>query len=347
MRNMKPLTICLLVLSSILTIGLDASAQLDPNMEAGVDCVDANCMFRGNSQTHDAVAGFQKLPTNGGEAKLYKVNRFEDNMGSTVDRKVDTQFSAIGELESNATMKDAKGNDLHYYGSAVLISPCYIITNHHVAFGDDADPIPGKDYSMKFRVGTSPNAAFEGNTVATPVKWGNIGMCGSSDWAIMKLKTCVGGRPEYGWMESSRLKTADLLKNSTTVAVAGFAGDHQRGELSIGIGKVKGYDKPGNMLKYSAPMSSGMSGGAVIVIEDGIMKLAGINAVELHDVSNPKNVFSKYSEEHANEFLSVSEILNRSDIKEMLDQDKASVGLNPALVRFSRPLPSAPSNASI
>ena len=340
MYNMKLHTICTLTVSSILTIGLNAAAQLTPDMEASATC-EADC-FRGNSQAHDGLGGLQKIP------KFQNVNLYEDNMGSSVDRNVETQFSAIGELEANAVTKDKNGKDVRSYGSAVMISPCYIMTNHHVAFGDDPTPLPGKDYSMKFRVGATPNAAFIGNTEATPVKWGNLGMCGANDWAIMKLKSCVGARADIGWMEGSKMTARDLVAQSADVAVGGYAADHKRGDLSIGVGKVKGFDKPANMLKYSAPMAHGMSGGAVIVMEDGILKLAGINAVGKHNGAvKEQTVYSKYSDENANEFLSANEVLNRADIKEMLDEDKAAVGPNPALGRFARPLPSAAAAASI
>jgi V8-like Glu-specific endopeptidase len=347
MRNMKLHTICILALGSILTGGFEAKAQLDPNMEASVDCSVADCMFRGNPQTRDAIAGFQKLPTTNGEMKLQKVSRYSDNMDYVVDRRVETQFAPIGELESVASTYDKNGNELKAYGSATLISPCYIITNHHVAFGDDLRPVPGKDYSMKFRVGVgpTPDTAFLGNTIATPVAWGERGACNTDDWAIMKLKTCVGARADIGWMETSRKTIQQLV--GVDIAVAGFAGDHQRGELSFSTGRAMSIDPANGFLKHSASAVGGQSGGAVMVKEDGILKLAGMHTTESVDYKTNSNQFNTYSDKYSNEFISIEDIVSRPDIKMMLDQDKAAHGnQNPALTRLSRPIPSRQSAQS-
>jgi V8-like Glu-specific endopeptidase len=339
MRHMKLHTLSILVLSSILTIGFEAHAQLDPNMEAAVDCSSAECMFRGNSQTRDAVAGFQKIPTTG-EAKMYKVSRYEDNLDYVVDRRVETQFAPIGELETNAVTTDANGNQIRFYGTAVLISPCYIITNHHNVFGDDVHPVAGKDYSMKFRVGVGAavGTAFLGSTEATPVAWGNRGACNANDWAIMKLKTCVGSRPEIGWMEISN-KTAQQF-SGVDIAVGGFAGDRARGQLSFSTGKATTIDNANGMLRHSASSAPGQSGGAVMIKEDGILKLAGLDTLEFLDKETKSNRFATYSERYANEFTSIGDIVNRPDIKALLDQDKSDHGsINPALTRFARPTP--------
>ncbi len=339
MRNMKLHTICILAVSSILTIAIEANAQLDPNMEAAVDCSVAECMFRGNSQARDAIAGFQKLPTFNGEAKLQKVSRYEDNMDYVVDRRVETQFAPIGELESVGTGRDSRGQEVRFYGSAVLISPCYVITSHHVAFQGDTEPVEGKDYSMKFRVGVSsnPESAFLGNTVATPVKWGRLGACNANDWAIMKLKTCVGARPDIGWMEVSKSSAEQLV--SKNIASAGYAGDRARGSLSFSVGKATKVNPVNGLVKHSASYAPGQSGGAVMVVEDGILKLVGLNTTEYVDHKTGSNQFGTYSDEKANEFFSISEVVNRADIKAMLDADKAQYETNPALARLARPMP--------
>lgn len=347
MRNMTLHTICILALGSVLTVGFEAKAQLDPNMEAAVDCSVADCMFRGNPQTRDAIAGFQKLPTTNGEMKLQKVSRYSDNMDYVVDRRVETQFAPIGELESVAVRHDKQGNEIRSYGSATLVSPCYILTNHHVVFGDDLDPVPGKDYTMKFRVGVAPTpeAAFLGNTIATPVTWGQRGACNSDDWALMKLKTCVGARADIGWMETSNKMPEQLV--GADIAVAGYAGDHARGELSFSTGRATAIDPANGLLKHSASAVGGQSGGAVMIKEDGILKLAGMHTLEFADYDKKTNQFDTFTDRHANEFVNVGYIVNRSDVKMLLDEDKAAHGgVNPARVRLARPIPSRQSPQS-
>jgi hypothetical protein len=109
MRNMKLHTICILALGSILTMGFDASAQLDPNMEAGVDCSNSDCMFRGNSQVRDGLGGLQKLTTANGDAKLIKVNEYADNPEKVLNRSTQVRFQGIGMVQRERELaEDAK-----------------------------------------------------------------------------------------------------------------------------------------------------------------------------------------------------------------------------------------------
>jgi V8-like Glu-specific endopeptidase len=228
-----------------------------------------------------------------------------------------------------------------------LISPCYIITNHHVVFGDDLRPVPGKDYSMKFRVGVGAavDTAFLGNTIATPVAWGERGACNTDDWAIMKLKTCVGARADIGWMETSKKTVQQLV--GVDIAVAGFAGDHQRGELSFSTGRAMAIDPANGFLKHSASAVGGQSGGAVMVKEDGVLKLAGMHTLEFFDRANNTNKFDTYTDRYSNEFISIEDIVSRPDVKMLLDEDRAAHGgVNPAAVRLARPIPSRQSPQS-
>jgi V8-like Glu-specific endopeptidase len=268
--------------------------------------------------------------------------RYRDNLDWVIDRRAAPQFMPIGELESVATMRDDKGNTVRIYGTGVLISPCHVITNHHVVFGDDVDPKPGKDYSMLFRAGVSPNAgtAFQGHTVAKPVVWGRRGAVHSNDWAILKLATCIGAKAEIGWMEPTSLDSSRLIGKD--IAVVGFAGDNDRGELSFSVGKAWSVDPANNLILHSASAAPGQSGGAVLVREGGVTRLAGVDTMEIFKfgykrVRDTEETFHPCSFDdsqddlcNANLFITVNDFLKRTDVKAMLDEAKAIYGRNPA-----------------
>ena len=126
-------------------------------------------------------------------------NRYTDNPDINVNRVVETQFAAIGELESTAMVENADSDGNRRYGTGFLVSPCYAITNAHVVFGDQLEPLSADKYAMIFRVGVSAFKPFLGNTIATPVVWGKqTKNRGQNDWVLLRLRSCIGGRADIG-----------------------------------------------------------------------------------------------------------------------------------------------------
>lgn len=266
---------------------------------------------------------------------------FKTNPIIAVDRAVETQFAPMGELESLGVERDKNGEAIQWFGTGFLVSPCYIITNHHVVFGNSLSAVPGKDYSMKFHVGVGPDGTgFFGETVATLVVWGEREKNGRNDWALLKLKTCVGA-PKFnvGWFEVA-LRSSDQLVG-TSVAAVGFATDDRRGILSASLGKVFEPVSNSGLLKTSAALRDGQSGGGVFQFDRGRMSLVGIATMSLGEKSHPLgDIPDAYSSDRANEFLNIAPILNRPEVRTLLDADRALVGnVNAASNRFSRPFP--------
>ena len=253
-------------------------------------------------------------------------NRYLDNPDRVVDRLTDRRFAPIGEIESEDDEKGANGEVTgKRVGTAFLVSPCYVITNAHVAFGADIVPKYGKPYRLIFRAGTSPSASFAGRTPATPVLWGAPDSLRKNDWALLKLNACIGKRPEFGWLELAALADEQLI--SRKVAVVGFAADRDRGALSIGLGVVTGRDLQMRMLKFSASMASGQSGGPVFSVVDGFVRVVGMNTLDRDD----ETTFASYSDENANEFINIKTVLDNKRVAETLAQDVADWGMtNPA-----------------
>ena len=199
-------------------------------------------------------------------------NEFRDNPSRVVSLADYPQFSVVGHLQRDVQLPD--GRIAQHMGSAVIVSPCYALTNFHVAFDGDFQPIPGKDYTHIFRAGVgSDGSGFEGHTSAFPVLWGDAAQ---NDWAILRLKHCVGTLANFGWIEVSRRSQIELSADHARVAVVGYSYRQNRAKLSMGIGQVLGINPESQMLSLDASGAKGQSGGAIFVLEDGRLKLGGV-----------------------------------------------------------------------
>lgn len=275
--------------------------------------------------------------TGGLRPTFQRISRYRDNFDITVDRRQYPQFSFVGELESltDTTDGDHVGK---VYGTGVLISPCYVLTNHHVAFGGEIRPADPAFHLFRFRigVGAEPGTAFLGNTIAMPVMWGNRGTANVNDWAILRLRTCVGARSDTGWIEPSSKTSQDLV--GLSAAVVGFAGDASRGMLNVSIGKLTGIESANGFLMYSASAVAGESGAPVMVREDGELRLVALHTVEFVDKAHGSNVFDTYSDEYANIGIPIESIMSNSDVRKLIDYDKSKWGMNPANERLRQPI---------
>lgn len=75
-------------------------------------------------------------------------NDFLDNPSKVIKLSDYRAFSVVGELQRDEKLRN--GRTAQHFGSAVIVSPCHILTNFHVAFGADKAPIAGNDYTAIF-----------------------------------------------------------------------------------------------------------------------------------------------------------------------------------------------------
>ncbi len=333
MRNTKTNTICTLALGAILTIGFNAAADIDPNMEGVVACSSAECMFSGLPQTNQGLGSLQKVPNS--VARLQNVNIYADHANQVADSLVDTQLSPIGELVSTHDVTSG-GQTGTSQGTAFLVSPCYLLTAAHVIFGDNHFPDVNGDYTMNFKIGKKSDGSFSTSAAATP-DMRLMSYTGNTDWALVKLpdSKCFGVHPNLGWYEATGNKP---MKGTPAVAF-GFGGNH-RDQLSYGAGVVRGVSANG-MYRFDGSSTHGSSGGPVLTVENGVTKVLGL----ITKASDPKgtSLYSKYEDAFSNRFESVDSILNNPAVKAVLDADKERFGgQNSASQRLTRPLPGYP-----
>lgn len=244
-------------------------------------------------------------------------NVYLDNPPKPINLSALGYFSAIGELESAEIVFDEDGIASRRYGTGFLVGPCHILTNSHVVYGKDTAPIPGKDYSMTFRIGKGKTTPFLGSVTAEIAIASKRSSGGGNDWALMRLKSCIGCRPEFGWYDSADRNDAQLVGH--TIEVAGYPGYASRGDMKYSSGVITGIQRGNGNLKHSASMFYGTSGSPVLVVVDNEIRVAGLNTRQNIDASKKDpSTYSTYSDARSNEFQNASAILKSSLVIEKL-----------------------------
>lgn len=279
MRITKLHTICMMTLSAILFVGLEASAQ-NSEMEAGVGCIEESCMFGG-----------QTVAQNSGVAQLHKINIFSadgTDPRQSYDRgdEVAKAFAPIGMIETNSqiTVTDKKTQETktgYGKGTGFLIAPCYAMTNYHVVFGDNQTPDPKMDHSITFKVGAAANGGFQHSVKAKPVRWDKESATKKSDWVIVKLDDCVG--EQIGWLELDETQDPNSLVGTKFVQ-AGYPKDRSNDKISIQTNcEIKDFNGLEEVYLHNCAARRQASGSPMIALINGQLKVVGISTAEMNE----------------------------------------------------------------
>jgi hypothetical protein len=115
-----------------------------------------------------------------------------------------------------------------------LVSPCYALTNFHVAFGTTGQGNTEDHQSLFF---TTDELKYTKITTQAVV-WGDFYSTESEDWILLKLDTCVGN--SIGWLEIDLRRSGELYNKE--VAMAGYPGDKPASFLldtsKLSIGRI-------------------------------------------------------------------------------------------------------------
>jgi V8-like Glu-specific endopeptidase len=349
MRATQLHTICIMTLATALLVGFEAQASLDPNMEAGVACADSDCMFRGMPQVaNEPVARMQRLSLfqiEGEEpaAKLYKVNRYADNPAVTVDRAAFPQFLPMNQIKNLVEVQSLKPGESAGRASGFNISPCLMVTNHHVVYGDDLQPVAGRDYTMLISAGIKAGAQFMGSTKQNHVEIaGARSEDGGNDYAVVKSPACLG--KNFGWYEPSKKTPGQLVSEQAQVFVVSFPADRNEGQMEVSFGQVTGTEKETGNLQYNASTAPGSSGGAVFIMENGEMRLVGLHVGGKRD--GKRYEFDTHTQKYTNTFIPVRDILGRDDVQKMVELDKQFNGSTNKAAAFFKSSPDVKASKS-
>ena len=101
------------------------------------------------------------------------------------------------------------------------------------------------------------------------------------------------------------------------------------------MGNLTGLEQVTHLWKASSSVTHGESGGPVLSIEGGRLRLVGLIVGDTRRETDDLVEFDHYVDLRASLFISSFEVLNRLDVKKLLDEDKRSyVKDNPAELRL-------------
>lgn len=240
--------------------------------------------------------------------KVLKVN-FSSETAGILDHKfhkIDRSLPGFDQLNSVGIITGKPfSNSIQSYGSAVLISPCHVLTNRHVV----AEAASGRGESLRigtnvyFSVGQQKSCDSKQqfgaqNLVGSVVDYG-INESNDHDWAIVKLKTKASVSP------------AELSGAPLTVGRLGVMAGYPHSEIKDQFGfeylraqyvKAINAKVTGLVGVSDTTFRPGLSGGGNFVLDsvDGSTleaKLVGISVSAGGNTLSIKSIFSKM---HAN-----------------------------------------------
>lgn len=183
-------------------------------------------------------------------------------------------------------------------------------------------------HEMSFYIGKGSIAPFRGVTIATPIVSGRMDAAGVADWTLMRLTSCVGRRSEFGWFQETRLLPAQMV--GLRIAAIGYLAASNRGSIDQSTGTVTGFERERGELTHSASTGYGQSGGPILTVSNGSVEVVGIiTGQKANPASKSPTDFPSYSAIYANQFPSVGLIMNRPDVRMLIQQDRGT-SQNPA-----------------
>ncbi len=262
-------------------------------------------------------------------------NRYRDNPDRAVNQRVESWSSPVVQLETGRRV-NVDGVQGIFRGTGFLVSPCYIVTAAHVVSPDSDALLDGlidsrTDFRMVVRAKDPTSKAAitliadvdrhlndlkiaylrASRSINEPVS------VDSKDFLFLRLPAdgCLGSNPNFGWFETSNHA---LRKGDSAVALGYPRGEH-KGELHLGSGRI-GEATSSSLLEFSGSYRVGESGGPLLKVEDGQLKVVGL--IVSHLGSNASQEYPTFSSENANLVLSLAPILNYPPIKAILEADK-------------------------
>lgn len=122
-------------------------------------------------------------------------NRYADNPAFPIaDRRFFPQFLPLVQLERlEDALKRMPGTEADIRATGFNISPCMLVTNHHVVYGDDMSPVRGVEYKMVIFAGVKKESQkFLGISQNTRlIHQHEREEDGRGDWQIIASSACL------------------------------------------------------------------------------------------------------------------------------------------------------------
>ena len=190
----------------------------------------------------------------------------------------DGMFAPIGLFWNNQPVVNQNGATTTAYrhrATAFLVSPCLIMANYHVVFGNrHIEPEAGQDFSGTFRVRRK-------NFRAMPIRYGDYAYAEWQDWVLLKLDSdsehpCAG--EEIGWAQLTALPQDDAP--SQLLSVAGYPSDKPVSMLwrqdACHLYEMFADRQSRGLWTTDCATRPGASGSPIFFIQDGVLKVVAL-----------------------------------------------------------------------
>jgi hypothetical protein len=186
--------------------------------------------------------------------------------------------------------------------NGVIVSPCYVLTNHHVLFGDESKP-SDQVREVYVYIGRG-KVAFKSRLHGMAVNRSRETEGDREDYALVFVPICPG--KVVGWVETKALTAQALSKEKFTLAAIPASSAEGKIELQACIGK--GIEGGSGRVLTSCVTKPGHSGGAILMYG-----LGEIGLVALHQGATDTRVARA---------LPMAQILSDGSISDLLREDK-------------------------
>lgn len=271
---------------------------LPSGFEASAVC--ANCLRDQAASGNDSA-----------RALFQRINEFK-NIPRTAQSNIgkDFAFAPIGKISSkeSVTIVSPDGTKKSGFsnGTAFMVSPCHVLTNRHVVFGDAQASLNG--YSTTFSIGNDGTGKPTHVVDAAPVIIPDDTEIGH-DWTLLLLKSCLSDE-KIGWMKLGNMEA------SQKVVSAGFPGDRN------GLTSSKSCEVHTEMLNFlfshDCATRPGNSGSPLFTVDsNGIPTAVGINTAQNRPV---EGILPIFDEDHSNKATGLNQIIANPKIQKELQR---------------------------
>lgn len=237
----------------------------------------------------------------------------------------DRMFAPIGLIWTNAPVPhelNGISTLLPDMATAFLVSPCYVLTNYHVVFGNrKSEPEADQDYSATFWVGGKKSRAV-------PVKHGRFYEIYWQDWVLLQLESdaehrCIGEDPNIGWVRLVPLPS-DVAPDKT-LSIAGYPSDKAGPSLwrqdKCHLFEEQAGRQYRGLWTTDCATRPRASGSPIFSVQDGVLMVAALMQGHLGDV-NGSEILPQWDPKRANLAVDMGKILSSdADILKLIAQD--------------------------
>lgn len=195
-----------------------------------------------------------------------------DPAASPVALTPESLANMIGRIETRYEVTlDGKTGAIE--ANAVLVSPCHMLTNHHVVFGDERKPDLAKNRDVYFYLGRGATA-FKYRLSGKVVNRIRTSTDDSGDYALVHLPTCPG--KTLGWIEPKAVSAVHL--DNVRFSMAAIPASAADGKIAVQHCTSSGREPGSGRILTTCSSAPGHSGGALIAPDlDENIRLVALN----------------------------------------------------------------------